>query len=379
MPKSNYRIPTLQERKLFAQVRDLEARLEALSLDPSAQREITHLKTLLDEKDSQINTLKDTLFDLDSKNKALREQAKEAYSKRNAANNAQKEAEHALKNEKKKTHILNLRISDLLSARKELLRQNRELKTKIDELETTLAKNLALIEHLNARLNRDCENSSVPPSSEHHKKRIPNSRIKTNKKPGGQLGHKGHPRPKQTPDRYIFLEPESDACPHCGCEMYATGKTRTHTVSDIEVRTITTGYVSSERMCPHCRTYQYDTFPSNAKNEANYGPNLKAAIAYLVGACNVSGANARDFLYEISSGKIAISCGSVINFMKQFSRLSKDERQLVFDRVATSSVIGTDATFTRAEGKTSYVYVFHTDDAAVFSANKTKGHAAILA
>ena len=54
MPKGNYRIEPLRERKLRAQIRDLEERLDALALDPSAKREISHLKDAIAARDDEI-------------------------------------------------------------------------------------------------------------------------------------------------------------------------------------------------------------------------------------------------------------------------------------------------------------------------------------
>ena len=68
-----------------------------------------------------------------------------------------------------------------------------------------LARKGALIEHLNARLSRGPENSSLPPSSEPNRKRIPNSREKTGRKPGGQPRHPGHGRRMPEPEEAVFL------------------------------------------------------------------------------------------------------------------------------------------------------------------------------
>ena len=57
-----------------------------------------------------------------------------------------------------------------------------------------------LNQKLTAQVNMDFENFSLPSSLQGPKrKRIPNSREKTGRKPGGQPGHKGHCRKKHIP------------------------------------------------------------------------------------------------------------------------------------------------------------------------------------
>ncbi|MBQ9068320.1 MAG: transposase, partial [Eggerthellaceae bacterium] len=377
MPKGNYRIEPLRERKLRAQVRDLEERLAALSVDPSAKREIAHLEGVVASLEDTVARLESEAIDQHVRYARLKERHSEAQSRSRDAQAAQKAAEHAAKDAQRAINVLQKRADDAAAGRLRLLEENRAQAARIGELEAELARKQAFIEHLNARLSRGPENSSIPPSAEPNRKRIPNSRTRSGRRPGGQLGHRGHRRKGRFPDAEVILEPENTCCPRCGCETCATGATRTHTVTDIELITKTTAYISSERACPHCGKTSWDAFPKGVENEANYGPGVKSAIAYLVGACNVSGTNARDFLKQMSAGEVDVSAGSVANFMAQFSRLSEGDRRAVFDAVATSPVIGSDATFTRAEGASSYVYVFHAGDAAVFSANRTKGHAAI--
>lgn len=60
------------------------------------------------------------------------------------------------------------------------------------EFEEEKGKNLKLT----AQLNHNYENSSIPSSLTIKKKKIANSREKTGRKPGAQVGHKGHGRKK---------------------------------------------------------------------------------------------------------------------------------------------------------------------------------------
>ena len=90
---------------------------------------------------------------------------------------------------------------ELDDAKDKLRDKNIELyqaKTEIEDLK-------GVILELKAQINRDYENSSIPSSQKPNHKKITNNREKTGRKPGGQKGHKGHPRKKYKPTGYIFI------------------------------------------------------------------------------------------------------------------------------------------------------------------------------
>ena len=75
------------------------------------------------------------------------------------------------------------------------------------ELEEEKGKN----QKLAAQSNKDFENSSLPSSARPIRKRkIPNSREATGRKPGGQPGHPGHGRKKQSPFQTVLLQPSPE-------------------------------------------------------------------------------------------------------------------------------------------------------------------------
>jgi hypothetical protein len=76
----------------------------------------------------------------------------------------------------------------LEKAEEKITLQRREIYGLETELEEEKGKN----PQLKAQLNRDYENSSLPSSRGSRRKRIPNSREKTGRRPGGQPGHPGH-------------------------------------------------------------------------------------------------------------------------------------------------------------------------------------------
>jgi transposase len=116
---------------------------------------------------------------------------------------------------------LQFKNTELQAENQRLRRENRSLTQRIETLERTLEERIAAcieqaveketkplyeriaklesdnerkdaeIVRLKAQINKDSSNSSRPPSSNGHKK-IPNNREPSDRKPGGQAGHKGH-------------------------------------------------------------------------------------------------------------------------------------------------------------------------------------------
>lgn len=110
-------------------------------------------------------------------------------------------------------------IRQLLEEKLEMARQRdaaldkcREKQQEIYRLGTRLEEVEGQNKKLTAQINKDFGNSSLPSSLQGpRRKKIPNSRVRTGRKPGGQPGHKGHCRKKHpvtesyeipAPDKY---------------------------------------------------------------------------------------------------------------------------------------------------------------------------------
>ena len=156
---------------------------------------------LLEEKDREIRKLKAELDDSRRQSARNRENWFQVY----------EDMEKEKKKEIRETLADNWRLRKML---REAIRSRDQWKTKYleqlhlkykaeTELDEEKGKNLKL----RAQLNRDYENSSIPSSKTVHHKKITNSREKSGKKPGGQPGHKGHCRKRQTPTTAPILLP----------------------------------------------------------------------------------------------------------------------------------------------------------------------------
>jgi transposase len=118
------------------------------------------------------------------------------------------------------------------------------------------------IAELEARLNMNSKNSSMPPSNDMWRK--PQScRQKTGKKPGGQLGHKGHGlKIEREPDKTIQLKPQ--ICKQCNNTNIkdTNGTDIDHRYKiDVKIQTQLTRYNQVELVCPVCKTTNTAQYP----------------------------------------------------------------------------------------------------------------------
>jgi len=238
-------------------------------------------------------------------------------------------------------------------------------------LSATLAENRSL----KARLNRSPQNSSIPPSvCPTVKKTIYNSRVSSDRKPGGQPGHIGHCRKWRAPDITTILHPPV-VCPSCGGALVASGRVKTRQMTDLVISVLTTEYISEEHSCAACGKQVRAQFPQGVTNEVNYGNNIRAVSTYLVNGCNVSIDNTTGFLFEATGHELSVSKGSIHNFLAEFSKAALADIADIADIIKAAHVVGTDATHTRSAGKQAYIYNFNSSNAALYQSSENKGTA----
>ena len=124
--------------------------------------------------------------------------------------------------------------NELIITRKERDSLKKERDTYKDEL-AKLKEKLKSEEDKNSQ---SSANSSQPGSQDRLNQKSATSQDKKNKKgrrkPGGQVGHRGHSRKREEPDEIITLLPE-DTC-ECGGNVKVSDKHSTHQKVDIPVQ-----------------------------------------------------------------------------------------------------------------------------------------------
>lgn len=231
---------------------------------------------------------------------------------------------------------------------------------------------------LTAQVNRDFENSSLPSSLQGPKrKKIPNSRVKTGRKPGGQPGHKGHCRKKHVPtEAHEIPAPEKY---RNNPDYYETGRMIRKQKVIIQVTVKVIEYMTKEYRNRITGARVHASFPEGYVNEVNYDGTVKALAFLLSNECNVSHGKIRKLLSELTGGAVEISDGMINSLCRDFSLKSEPERQRIITMLMSSPVMNADFTNANVNGRSAQVLVLASpvNGAALYIGREKKGHEGI--
>ena len=275
-----------------------------------------------------------------------------------AMRSAARMEERALRAERRRDEAL-----DELTAER---RRSREKDAEIEELKGQVAK-------LTAQVNRDFENSSLPSSAQGPaRKKVPNTREATGRKPGAQPGHPHHPRKRPEPTRTVALEdpPEFEADP----DLYRTAATVSKIVVSARIAVEAVEYVACVWRRRSNGARLHAPFPEGAKDEVAYDGSVKALAFMLTNEGCMSAYKARAFLLEASEGKLDVSTGMIGALAREFSLKSGPERRAAVESLMSSPVMHADFTCANVNGEGGQVLVLANPGAVVMVGRESKGH-----
>lgn len=192
------------------------------------------------------------------------------------------------------------------------------LKAKISALEDEISR-------LNSIANNDGTNSGLPTSQMPigKKKVVPNSRVKTGKKKGGQAGHKKH---SLTPlaDNEIdeVIDHHLEECPKCAGKLKYIGE-RYKDVIDYKITVIKTRHVFYEYECLDCGKTVHSPIPLNIKEPVQYGSEIQALSLALINQGFVSINRTAQIIAGLMHDQISLSQGYICKLQKRASDFLK--------------------------------------------------------
>ena len=240
---------------------------------------------------------------------------------------------------------------------------------KIEEQAALTEKQAAIIEEqtktiqaLEARLNQNSDNSSLPPSKDRYKvkrKKTDNTKKrKTNKK---EKKHRS--KMVQNPDQIEELSVRH--CPDCGCDLSdepVKGKVRRQEI-DLIIKRWTTEYRAEKKQCPMCSKQVTASFPKQIKGPMQYGPTVRALSAYLIHDNMLSYNRTQRFFEEVAN--IPIGQSTLVTFNQAMKNCLTDEDtnadNAIKTKVTDAPVVGYDETGMRKNGQTIWLHTAATD------------------
>ena len=270
--------------------------------------------------------------------------------------------------------------AEIARLKQELAAENAKNRAADQKTIATLTDKLA---KLSAKLKTDSSNSSKPPSTDGLKKPAPkpkNSREKSGKKTGGQLGHEGSNLPFKEQlgpgDVIIDHKPAICDCGHDLCcaesslaeirQMHDTPPPPEIFVEQHQVHKVT---------CSGCGKVNRGQFPAEVTGRVCYGPNISASLVYLAAHQYIPLQRLSEAMRELFGVKL--SQGTIVNKLVEFSSLVEEPVNCIFDLLVKEFLLHADETGMRAKGKLHWLHVIATEYLTYYRLHEKRGSDAI--
>ena len=337
-----------------------------------------NLKLKFEQRKSQVKKLKEQINELKKEKTNLIKQ--NVASQRRCAEFENENAIMQAKNDKFKQQI------------KELEEELKTLRKEHSELELTNGQLKDNLEKITSQLNADSNNSGLPtsktPIGKEKRKPVPNLRQKSDRRKGGQPGHRKNQLAQSTdelitgyrdhlPEEFNEqmqdreLIPEILNCPNCGARITDDMLTvREKEEIDFEIKINRIRHRFYEIVCSHCNMRFKIKIPNQIKEPAQYGPHIKSLICVLLkgGIVSVN----RVSLIINSLLKLNISEGYICKLSCQLGEMCEDFSKKVTSLFQFFAIIGWDDTVVRANGKNICFRTYVTNFISLYTAHDQK-------
>ena len=235
-----------------------------------------------------------------------------------------------------------------------------------------------MIQKLTAQVNKDFQNSSIPSSQQGAgRKKIPNSREKTDRKRGGQPGHKGHRLQQRTPTESYHLPDPKEYTGNP--DYYDSGYVlrRQRIILSVNVKVIE--YTARVFRNRQTGSRVHAEFPEGYDTDISYDSSVKGFVFLLANEGNMSAGKIKRVLRDVSGGSLDISEATINGLCREFSQKSEPEQAQIIRDIMSSPVINADFTNANVNGESRQVFIVASPGtgAEMFIARDNKGHKGI--
>jgi transposase len=260
----------------------------------------------------------------------------------------------------------------------------RERDARIAKLEAEVAELRTVVRELQARLNQNASNSSIPPSANPPQAPPPVRKQPTGRKPGGQPGHTAHLRVRLPPEHLtaptVYYVPE--VCAACQDDLPpAPGPDdpdpRWHQVVELpEVPVHVTEYQAHARTCPACGHLNWAKIPDEVRDHV-CGPRLTATLSFLSGVLHASKRGIEEFVETVL--RVPLALGTVSNLEQEMSAALAAAHAEARQAVQEAAAKNVDETGWKKAGAKRWLWGAATALVACFVITATRGAVGLTA
>lgn len=220
---------------------------------------------------------------------------------------------------------------------------------------------------------KNSNNSSLPPSHDLFKHKNQSLREKSNKKTGGQKGHKGRTlQMSSKPDSIIVHKPLTQ-CPQCGknhTNDQLKLKTRRQVIDIPVIKANITEHQVYEAQCS-CGHILSGDFPKGVSAPVQYGNNIVALTAYLSSRQYIPYARLTELLKSMTN--ISMSEGTIYNLLNKAANSVQPLYNAIKDEVEKSTVVGGDESGVKVKNDKYWAWTWQTIKATYIVISKSRG------
>lgn len=296
-----------------------------------------------------------------------------------------------LKNEELRKEIKRLKqINQSLTNQLDYLRRNQEkiIDAKVNEAVDKVTRQFEdkvvslerQVSNLKSILNNDASNSGIPTSQTpiSKKKRIPNSRKKSNRVKGGQKGHPKHSLEMFDDDEITdFKDHRIEECPQCHSPMIDTQNVRYKDELDFEVVVKKTRHRFIETVCPQCGHTEKIDIPAHLKESNQYGHSVQALALALMNEGYVSMNRIKSIISGLTHDEINLSEGYISKLQSRlYKRLEAFDSEMK-KKIITLPVMHWDDTVIMVSANRACLRFYGNEEYAYYRAHMHKDKAGL--
>lgn len=223
---------------------------------------------------------------------------------------------------------------------------------------------------LQDKLNINSSNSGLPSSRDVY--RIEKkSKVRSGRKPGGQLGHKYKGYEFKAPDKVVNIVPEEKIC-DCGGSLSLDENYKAHQKIEIPpIKPFVTEYRLHSSHCPSClREYK-----TSLKNYKLLEKNVESIITTLGGFFNNSKRDIQSILSQIFN--LDISLGLISNSEERVSKKLEDKYNELMELAESSQYLHLDESSANNKGKLGWCWIAANKAVTVFRLSHSRARYAL--